>query len=270
MVCLVVEIDTSAMTLTIPQFCIDELNVKLHQWLARSTYTKHALQSLLGKLSYVSACVHPGRVYMCCLLNAIRAMNSRHSAQKITDDMCADIKWWIYLLQHYNGVSVIPSNVTIANPDLFACDACLSGCGAVCFGEYFKSGFSPAILALNSHINNLELLTVVVTVKLWAMRLQGLKVELISDNTTCIAAINNKSSSNVRMQCCLRELWLNLSVHNISLVVHHVPSKENFIADSLSRYHSDSSARQFVDNYAISHELKEISLPDSLFRFFFL
>ena len=42
--------------------------------------------------------------------------------------------------------------------DLFACDACLSGCGAVCFGEYFKRCFPPAILALTLHINVLELL----------------------------------------------------------------------------------------------------------------
>ncbi|XP_068753186.1 uncharacterized protein [Montipora capricornis] len=270
MVCLGVEIDTFAMTLTVPQFRLDELDVELHQWLEKSTYTKHALQSLLGKLSYVSACVRPGRVYMCRLLNALRDTTSRRSARRITDDMRADIAWWIYLLQHYNGVSVILSNVTISNPYLFACDACLSGCVPVCFGEYFKRCFPPAILAFTLHINVLELLTVVVTVKLWATSLQGLNVELHSDNTACIAAINNKSSSNVHMQCCLHELWLILSVHNIFLVVHHVPSKENSLADSLNRYNSDFSARQFVDNYAATHELVEISLQDTLFSFFLL
>ena len=77
MVCLGVEIDTSAMTLTVTQFRLDELNVELHQWLEKSTYTKHALQPLLGKLSYVSAFVCPGRVYMCRLLNALHDINSR-------------------------------------------------------------------------------------------------------------------------------------------------------------------------------------------------
>lgn len=75
----------------------------------------------------------------------------------------------------------------------FCCDACLSGCGTVCFGDYFKRCFPPAILALTLRINVLELLTLVVTVKLWATSLQGLNVELYSDNTACIAAINNKS-----------------------------------------------------------------------------
>ena len=72
------------------------------------------------------------------------------------------------------------------------------------------------------------------------------------------------------MQCCLRELWLILSIHNISLVVHYVPSKVNSLADSLSHYNSNFSARQFVDNYAATHELVEISLPDTLFSFFSL
>ena len=119
------------------------------------------------------------------------------------------------------------------------------------FIEYFKRSFPPAILALTLHINALELLNVVVTVKLWATRLQGLNVKLYSDNTACIAAINNKSSSNVNMQCCLRKLWLILPVHDISLVVHHVPSKENSIADSLSCYDSDFFARRF-DHYAVT------------------
>ena len=116
----------------------------------------------------------------------------------------------------------------------------------------------------------MEFLTVVVMVKLWATSLQGLNVELYSDNTACIAAINNNSSSNVHMQCCLRNLWLILSIHNISLVVHHATSKENSLADLLGHYNSDFSARRFVDNYVATHELVEISLQDTSFSFFFL
>jgi len=89
------------------------------------------------------------------------------------------------------------------------------------------------------HINELVLLTVVVAIKLWATPLQGLIIELYSDNTTCIAVINNKSAINVRMQRCLYELWLYLSNYNIPLVVQLIPSKQNYFADSLSHYHSD-------------------------------
>lgn len=87
-----------------------------------------------------------------------------------------------------------------------------------------------------------------VAIKLWATRLQGLIIELYSDNAICIAVINNKSAINVRMQRCLRELWLYLSNYNIPLVVQLIPSKQNYFADSLSHYHVDFTARKFVDS----------------------
>lgn len=97
-------------------------------------------------------------------------------------------------------------------------------------------------------INELVLLTVVVAIKLWATQLQGLIIELYSDNTTYITVINNKSAINVRVQCCLHELWLYLSNYNIPLVVQLKPSKQNYFADSLSHYHVDFTARKLVDS----------------------
>ncbi|EDO30391.1 predicted protein [Nematostella vectensis] len=131
MTCLGVEIDTLDMTLTVPQFRVTELQGELNEWLTRTLYSKRDLQRLLGKLSFITSCIRPGRVYMCRLLNALRAISSRHSKLHVDDELRADIHWWLYLLRHYNGVSVIPSNITVANPELFASDACLTGCGAI-------------------------------------------------------------------------------------------------------------------------------------------
>ena len=62
-----------------------------------------------------------------------------------------------------NGVSVIPTNVTVSYPDLFARDACLDACGAVYFGEFFHAPFPPLIAAQKRNINQLELLTILVS-----------------------------------------------------------------------------------------------------------
>ena len=227
-----------------------------------------------------------------------------------TDEMRSDLEWWLFFLSHYNDISVIPSDVLISNPELCATDVCLTGCGAVCFGEYFHREFPPFVLAqdlqgdptsfskfpqrqngrvkrpqfhpsvegghrggpggihftflrfptklcfecyktssllrrilqqqqisqsahrntynfasqqdssgeqihwvpLDLHINELELLTVVLAVKLWSRKLEGLRVELLSDNATCVLVINSQYSTNVFMQRCLRELWLFLFV----------------------------------------------------------
>ena len=265
MVCLGIEIDTNTMTLSVPSFRVQELRHELKNWLSMDTYTKHDLQRLLGKLSFVSAYVRPGRIFMCRLLNALRNISSRLDRLIIDSDMKADISWWISLLDLYNGVSVIPVNVTIANPEVFATDACLDGCGALCFNEYFKRHF-PAHLR-SRHINELELITIVIAIKLWAPRLQGRSVELASDNTTCISVINNKRSAHPFLQHCLRELWLSLSLHNIALYVRYVASRDNFVADMLSRYFVDHSCRARFDDYSSRHDLSEVVIADSLFDF---
>ena len=55
-----------------------------------------------------------------------------------------------------------------SQPDQFAAsDACLVSCGGFSEGNCFHSKFPDFILKQKLHINALELLTVIVTVKLW-------------------------------------------------------------------------------------------------------
>ena len=101
---------------------------------------KPELRQLLGKLSYVSACVRPGRAFMSRLLNALRscASSPKRTVHPVSDALRADIIWWLYFLSHYNGVPVIPSDVIILKPELFATNACLTKCG--------ESPYSPTWL----------------------------------------------------------------------------------------------------------------------------
>lgn len=142
----------------------------------------------------------------------------------------------------------------------------LTGCGAVCFGECFHREFPDFILTQERHINELELLTVVVSIKLWAPKLQGLGVELLSDNATCVSVINSQHSPNVLMQRCLRELWLLLALYNITLIVRSVRRCDNWLADSLSRFHTGKYCQRFK-SLAGARSLTECTVPDSLFTF---
>ena len=42
------------------------------------------------------------------------------SFHPLSEDLRTDINWWQYFLSQYNGVSVIPSDVIVSNPELFA------------------------------------------------------------------------------------------------------------------------------------------------------
>ena len=202
------------------------------------------------------------------LLNTLRSCSSspKRTVHPVSDDLCADIIWWLYFFSHYNGVSVIPSDVIISNPELFATDACLTGCGAVCFGECFHRECRDFILTQDRHINKLELLTIVISIKLWAPKLQGLGVELLSDNATCVSVINSQHSSNVFMQRCLRDLWLLLALYNIKLIVRSVCGYDDWLADSLSRFHTSKYCHHFK-SLAQACSLTECTLSDSFFTF---
>ena len=161
MTCLGVWVNTLNMTLTVPDFRLEELQNLFSSWLNKTHFSKRELQQLLGKLAFVTACVRPGRAFSCRLINALRSCfaSPRHQQHPVTDTL--------------NGVSVIPTNVTVSNPDLFACDACLDACGAVWLGEFFHAPFPPFIAAKKLNINQLELLTILVSLKLWQARLRG-------------------------------------------------------------------------------------------------
>ena len=57
MTCLGVELNTIALALSVSPDCLSELDDLLHAWLHKRTTAKKALQSLIGKLIFVSKCV---------------------------------------------------------------------------------------------------------------------------------------------------------------------------------------------------------------------
>ena len=121
------------------------------------------------------------------------------------------------------------------------------------------------ILQQRLHINQLELLAVLVAVKTWHSKLQGLTLELLADNEATVHAINNQRSKDPFMQNCLRELWLCLAIYNVSLHARYVESSSNYFADALSRFHLGASSAARVASIAAG--FRKIALSDSIFHF---
>ena len=83
---------------------------------------------------------------------------------------------------------------------------------------------------------------------------------------SCVSVINSQHSPNVFMQRCLRELWLLLALYNITLIVRSVRGCDNWLADSLSRFHTGKYCQHFK-SLAGARSLTECTVPDSLFTF---
>ena len=241
MVCLGIDVDSEEMSLSVPPFRVQELLQELSLWSQRSRYTKKQLQSLLGKLSFVTACVKPGRIFMARLLSNLRSFSKSRSSCPISDDMRADISWWSSFLPLFNGVSLIKASSCDFSDLHFATDASLTGGGAICLDECFHFQFSPDILTGASHISSLELYTIVVAVQFWAPKLRHRKFIVSCDNQAAVTVINSGSTKDYFMQRCLRQLWFSAAVFDFELQARHIPGDHNVLADALSRWDSDPS-----------------------------
>ena len=214
---------------------------ELSLWSQRSPYTKKQLQSLLGKLSFMTTCVKPGRIFMTRLLNTLRSFSKSRSSCLISDDMRADISWWSSFVPLFNGVSLMKASSCDFSDLHFTTDASLTEDGAICLDERFHFQFSSDILTSASHISSLKLYTIVVAVQFWAPKLRHQKFIMSCDNQSTVTVINSGSTKDYFMQRCLWQLWFSAAVFDFELQARHIPGDYNVLADALSRGDSDPS-----------------------------
>ena len=259
--------NTDDMTISVPEFRLLELRAEISHWLTLEQATKHQLQVLVGKPSYVCSCVRPGRAFMSRLLNELRLCHSHRSIIFVSHELKLDLQWWLHFLGKYNGVSVIGTAFLESGERLFSTDATLTGSGGLCEGEYFHDLFPSFITQQQLSITQLELLTVVVAVKRWQIRLQGRCIMLHCDNQACVDMINSMRSRNNFLQACLRELWLTLAVNNIMLKATHIPGHVNTLADCLSRWHTGAMYQSRFHALTGSFGLQPVTITPEMFSF---
>ncbi len=232
--------DTIAMTLSIPIAKIQELLDRIRQLLRHRQISYHELQSILGLMSFVTACVHPARIFMSALLNGLRGL--RHNQHLvISPEIRADLQWWLQFLVRFNGVSLIPPPDYY--PDALFTDACLSGVGGHFQDQCFQAQFPTDIPSTQPYnINVKELLAIIVALRLWGHRMQGSRILLRSDNMDAVLAINNRRSRSPLIQQCLRVIWYICASYDFDLHAEHIPGYINVAADLLSRWSSDPMA----------------------------
>ena len=87
-----------------PDKLLDIKNITA-QWLQKERFNRNQLERLICKIQFVAACVRPGRVFICRMLNVLRNTN-RHQTREIPTQLRADIQWWNIYLDSFNGVSM--------------------------------------------------------------------------------------------------------------------------------------------------------------------
>ena len=261
-----VTFDTISFRKTIPAEKVAELHDLLTTWSTKTTCTKRGLQSLCGKLLWVGKCVKHSRVFLSRLLAALKTLSDGLPYHKMTlsAEMRLDIKWWLTYIRFFNGVDFI-INPSIINFS-YKGDACQDGGGGFHLKEYWSRPLPEWMKGKSTPIHLKEYWVLLVSIKLWGPTWTGSAVELFVDNTAVCQTCTNQKPSDTTMAAFLRE-YLFLVVHyKFHPIISHIGTKENFIADYLSRNFSPDQARTFF----ISHNLEPLYLrqvPDFMFKF---
>ena len=267
MVFLGVLFNTKTMTMEVTEERLLEIRSLLQSWLCYSSASVKQIQSLLGKLNFVAACVKPSRIFISRLLQWLRSINkSSASKHVIPEYVRKDLLWWHKFLPLYNGISMMSYEEWSSPDEIFSSDSCLEGCGGFWKGAYFHSVFPENILNQNLHITALEVLSIILCLRLWGQFFKGLRIVVFCDNMAACQIINSGKSRCQILQDFLREICFLAAKFEFQIRATHLESSSNRIADHLSRWHQGPQHKLSFLELTRDFTLQKYVINDSQFK----
>jgi len=239
-----IEVNTSTLTLQLPEDKQRELVRKLTEVRRRKRVKLVDLQSLLGSLNFACRAIVPGRPFMRRLIDLSKGVTNPRHFVKLSREARRDINAWLIFLANFNGrVMCLPNAWTASDTLRLYSDACLEGAAAVCGSEWFYVAFPTSWE--NRHITVKELLPIVLAIQAWGAVLANRRILFFCDNLSVTQVINNQTSKDCYLMNLLRKLVVLCLQFNIDLRAKHIPGKLNVVSDCLSRFQF-AQARQWA------------------------
>ena len=223
-------VDTVKMTLEVSPERVEELYELLLSWENRKSFRKKELQSLIGKLSFMTNCIRPGRIFLLRLVDMLKDIRDEEH-KCVTAQMRKDIRWWKEFLPEFDGVAILWLQDRWEPDTLLGTDASLIGGGAVHEEQFIHFKFPKFVLENTNNIAQREMLTILVAVRLWADDLAGKVVRIMTDSQVSMFAINNGKCKDEFVLQCLRELTWTLA------------KKANIIKSQVCRFEGQHAVR---------------------------
>ena len=136
---------------------------------------KSELQSILGKLLWVSKTVRFSRVFVSRIIAEIRKLDRQFEKTTLSREIRKDFLWWYTFLEEFSGVEIIPApTVCLA---IYG-DACVQGGGSwnPAKSEFFSMKFPTYMCSPEVPIHIKEFIVVILSVRLWAKNWAGQKI----------------------------------------------------------------------------------------------
>ena len=271
-----VQFDSVKLTMSVPPDKLQEVREELSLWSRKTTATKKTLQQLLGRLFWISRCVRFSRPFMGRLLQQLRDIHSfpDHKKSLLSVGCMEDIKWWNRYVRRFNGIELMyndqPMNLSLeqlldTSAMVNVGDAQMWGGGAYYMGEYWSRPF-PAWLqdpAIGIHLK--EFYVVLASAWLWGDRWTGHLVYIYSDNDAVIESLEKEKPRDPEMLKLVREFSYLVCTKKFTPVFRKIGTKQNWLADFISRCHDVESTRKFFAENNLK-QMKLLQIPDNFFN----
>ena len=268
--------DSSSMVMRVPPEKLSEIKSEIKLWVRKTTITRRDLQSLLGKLFWISKVVRHARVFMGRLLQQLRTMAGLGDSSKVklTEESRKDLAWWGRYLDHFNGVQMIVEedpfllelDQMLDRPfELCAGDATPTACGAFHGTQYWCRPLPRDLQDPQIPIHLKEFWAVIVSARLWGNYWSGRCITIFCDNDAVVDTINYKKPKDAALLSLLREFLYIVVTMKFFPVLRKISTTDNHLADFISRRH-DVEAADKVFAKAGLHDMVPINVPDDSFK----
>ena len=214
------------------------------------------LQQLTGFLNFVTIVVPLGRAFLRRLYNLqLFFPPGKHARRRISPEAQKDLTWWRELLSTNTEVERLFLPTSRNQVSMWTDAAGSQGIGGyfitgdpgaycprkLCLTQAFALAFPRHIQKKKEHINTKEMRAVEQGLLRWARLWKGTRVNLHIDNQAVVYGIANQSMRGNTMGV-LRRCLLLASKWDIELSPTWLPTKQNALADALSRLDKDRIA----------------------------
>ena len=243
-------LDVEKQTIEVSDHRIQSLRTELSEIQQHTTIMRKRLQSIIGKLNFVTNCVSPRCIFISRLINLLK-VTPENCLVYLDNESKKDMEWWEKFLPQFSGVSILWLNDAIDFDMWIDTDSCMDAAGGILkpAKEYFHHRYTDYVKSNTNSIAQREMFALLISLKLWASKLAGTFVKISCDNEATVWATSTGCTKNEFMLKCLREIARVSAKHSFMLKTRYLPGRDNILPDCLSRWYIDMNARrQFFRN----------------------
>ena len=262
-----IEINSIKETISMPSDKLSSLKDDIVTWIDRKKATKREMQQLIGKLNWATKVIRASRPFVRRLIDLMCTMKKSFHRVRLTAGVRDDLKWLAATCVEFNGTAVWLSKPPEPKHAM-STDASMSGGAAFLEGKWFYVNWEQDYPEMaDKHINLKELYTVLLAVRKWYKLFKNKLILLEIDNMMCVYCLKKGSSKNPLATKFIREIYTISALNNFAFSVRYIKSKDNVMADALSRLDNCEfiySAAELLLNWDMLILLPDYNLSDNM------